>query len=155
EAARLNTASGIFNAVGVPLSLIPASTAGVFSFGVTLERFEKAAQAMAMTLQTLAGAVQGAGEIIGITAQHERTVQDWMLQRDLAATDLLQLEAQIRGAGQQVESARQQLAITEQQIKQNRAVSAFYRSKFSNQELYEWMAARLSALHYQTYQLAL
>jgi hypothetical protein len=120
-----------------------------------VEQLEKAVQAEAQALQSTAGAVQGIAEILGITAQHERSVADWTLQRDLAAIDMAQIDAQIAGANWQIEAARQQILITERQIEHNKAVSDFYRHKFTNQELYEWMAGRLSDLHYQTYQLAL
>src|SRR5215469_1300123 len=78
-----------------------------------------------------------------------------MLQCDLAAIDMAQIDAQIQGANCQIAAAQQQITITERQVEQNKAVSDFYRSKFTNQELYEWMIARLSDLHYQTYRLAL
>lgn len=154
-AVGLNAASALFNVIGAPLSLLPAITVGLFSFGTTEEEFEKSVQSVAMALQSSAGAVQGIAEILGLTAQHERSMQDWTLQRDLANIDMAQIDAQIRGAQYQIDSARQQIAITERQMQQNKAVSDFFRSKFTNQELYEWMAARLSDVHYQTYQLAL
>jgi hypothetical protein len=47
------------------------------------------------------------------------------------------------------------MVLAERQMEHNEAIARFYRSKFSNQELYEWMAGRLSEMHYQTYQLAL
>jgi hypothetical protein len=99
--------------------------------------------------------LQGIGEILGITAQHERAKADWGLQRDLAQKDMAQIDAQIDGAKCQIAAAQKQIDITEQQIAQNEAVSNYYRSKFTNQELYDWMAGRLSDLYYQTYQLAL
>jgi hypothetical protein len=151
----LNTLSAVFNWISAPLSLLPAITFGLFSFGATEEEFEKTTQAAAMALQSTAGAVQGVGEILGMTAQHKRTVQDWQLQHDLAVIDMAQIDAQIAGAQYQIQSAQQQIAITAKQVEQNKAIADFYHSKFTNQELYEWMASRLSDLHYQTYQLTL
>ena len=107
-----------------------------------------------MALQSTAGAVQGVGEILGMTAQHKRTVQDWTLQRDLAVVDMAQIDAQIAGAQYQIQSAQQQIAISAKQVEQNKAIADFYHSKFTNQELLRMtMASRLSDLHYQTYQL--
>lgn len=154
-AVVLNTLSALFNTFSVPLSLLPAVTAGLFSFGVTEEEEEKAAQGVAMALQSAAGAASGIADILGITAQHHRSVQDWTLQQQLAAIDMAQIDAQIAGAQYQIQAAQQQIAITQKQVEQNKAISDFYRSKFTNQELYEWMASRLSDLHYQTYQLTL
>ena len=154
-AVVLNTLSAVFNTFSVPLSLLPAVTAGLFSFGVTEEEEEKAAQGVAMALQSAAGAASGIADILGITAQHHRSVQDWTLQQQLAAIDMAQIDAQIAGAQYQIQAAQQQIAMTQKQVEQNKAISDFYRSKFTNQELYEWMAGRLSDLHYQTYQLTL
>ncbi len=156
-AAGLNTAATIFNLISAVLSLAPDVTIGVFSMGTTEggKNGAMGAQSVAAGLQSTASVVQGIAEILGISAQHMRAVQDWTLQRDLAAIDLDQINAQIQGANWQIQSAQLQLQIAQKQIEQNKAVSDFYRSKFTNQELYEWMIARLSALHYGTYQLAL
>ena len=154
-AVGVNVAAAALNAVAAGLALIPKSHIGLFTFGIDTPDFHQGVQYIGNSLQTAAGAIQGIGEILGITAQHERSMQDWSLQRDLATIDMAQIDAQIEGAKWQIEAARQQIAITERQIQHNKAVSDFYHSKFTNQELYEWMAGRLSEIHYQTYQLAL
>ena len=151
----LNALSTVFNLVGAFLSPIPAATEGLFSFGITEENWEKLPQGVAMSLQSGASTVSGIADILGITAQHKRSVQDWQLQHDLAVYDMAQIDAQIAGAQYQIQSAQQQIAITAKQVEQNKAIADFYHSKFTNQELYEWMASRLSDLHYQTYQLTL
>ena len=108
-AVGLNLGSAVCNIFSIPLSLLPAETVGLFSFGVTEEEFEKSAQGAAMALQSAAGAVQGIAEILGMSAQHERTVQDWTLQRDLATIDMAQIDAQIQGANCQIAAAQQQI----------------------------------------------
>ena len=123
------------------LCALPAVTAGLFSFGATEEEYEKPAQGIAMALQSAAGAVQGVADILGITAQHERSVQDWTLQRDLAGYDMAQIDAQIQGANCQIRRRNSKSRSRNARSSQNKAVSDFYRSKFTNQELYEWMIA--------------
>ena len=154
-AVGVNTAAAILNAVAAGLALVPKSHIGLFSFGADTPEFHQAVQYAGGGLQTAAGAIQGVAEILGITAQHERTVQDWTLQRDLATIDVAQIDAQVEGARWQVEAARQQIVLADRQIEHNKAVADFYRRKFTNQELYEWMIGRLSDIHYQTFQLAL
>jgi hypothetical protein len=151
----INVAAAAFTLTGGILEAVPKGHIGLFTFGLDTPDFGKLMAGIGQGLQTTAGAIQGFGEILGITAQHERSMADWRLQRDLATIDAAQLDAQIEGANWQIEGARQQIAITERQIAQNDAVARYFRSKFSNQELYEWMASQLSGLHYQTYQLAL
>jgi hypothetical protein len=156
-AAGLNAAAVPFDVISAALSLAPSVTVGPFSMGATEggKNGAMSAQSIAMALQATASVLQGIAELSGISGQHERARQDWQLQHDLANYDVQQLDAQIQGANCQIQSAQFQIQIAEKQIQQNQDVSNFYRSKFTNQELYEWMIARLSDLHYRTYQLAL
>src|SRR5262249_25848072 len=47
------------------------------------------------------------------------------------------------------------LLVHETTLSQNDEMEAFLKSKFTNQELYQWMAAQLSTVFFQTYTLAL
>jgi hypothetical protein len=154
-AALLHTSSSGISLAAAIAAGFPKALIGLFIAGVESPEPEDVLERGAQAIQMVAEGVQVSGEILGITAQHERSVQEWQLQRDLATIDLQQIEAQIEGARWQVEAARQQMVLTERHIAHNEAVSRFYRSKFTNQELYEWMIGRLSDIHYQTYQLAL
>ncbi|MFV8755454.1 neuraminidase-like domain-containing protein [Nannocystaceae bacterium ST9] len=95
------------------------------------------------------------GELLGVVGQHERSKSEWKLQRDLATIDVAQLDRQIAGAEAQVSALEQELALARREVEHNRAIATFYRSKFTNDELYQWMSARLSAVFFQTYRLAL
>jgi hypothetical protein len=154
-AVALNVAAAVLNTMATVLALVPEAHFGVFTFGIDEPEFDQAVNYGGQALQSAAGGLQGLGEILGITAQHERSMGDWRLQRDLGQIDMAQLDAQITGAKLQIDAAAQQVAITRKQIDHNKAVGDFYRGKFTTKELYDWMAGRLSEIHYQTYQLAL
>jgi hypothetical protein len=151
----LDAAAVACNILGTVFTLFPKAHIGLFSFGTDTPEIGPAAMNAGQVSSSLSGVLSGVANILGITAQHERSMQDWTLQRDLAAIDVDQINAQIAGANWQIQSAQQQIAMTEKQIEQNNAVSDFYRSKFTNQELYTWMISHLSDLHYQTYKLTL
>jgi hypothetical protein len=85
----------------------------------------------------------------------DRRRQDWELQKALATGDTLQIGEQIRGAEIQVEIARQEIQVQRRQIKNNLSVDTFMKSKFTNQQLYQWIVGKLSAVYFQTYHLAL
>jgi hypothetical protein len=104
---------------------------------------------------TLAQICQLGGEMVGFAGQHHRLRNEWELQRDVAKIEVAQIKEQIASCKEQILAAEQQVKTTERQIQQNADVARFYRSRFTSQELYEWMAGRLSAIHYQTFQLAL
>jgi hypothetical protein len=85
----------------------------------------------------------------------ERRGQDWDLQKKLATGDTRQIGRQIKAAEIQVEVARQEIQVHKRQIKNNESIDTFMRSKFTNQQLYQWMVGKLSTVYFQTYNLAL
>ena len=103
---------------------------------------------------TSGDALSTTAEIIGIYAQHERTVQDWELQKSMADSDVKQITAQIEGAKQQEIIAQQEIKILEKEIEQNESIKTFMKEKFTNAQLYQWMVSKLSGMYYQTYQMA-
>ena len=105
-------------------------------------------------LQTVAEGLSIGGEIFGIVAQHERLMADVQHQVDTAIHDKNQIQAQIAGAQQQLKMAEYELAIHQKEIAHHKSVATFMTSKFSNQQLYQWMSGQLSGLYYQSYKMA-
>ena len=87
-------------------------------------------------------------------ASYDRRAADWQLQADLADMDVKQIDAQIAANDIQAQIADQELVIHEKSIAQNAEMEAFLKRKFTNQELYQWLAGRLSTVYFQTYSLA-
>ncbi|WP_299462925.1 hemopexin repeat-containing protein [uncultured Microscilla sp.] len=160
---RLMTVSAGIQAAGVLADIVsglsyvvPQVTAGPFSFGVTsggrnigsmLEQFAKAVSGASEPLSTL-------GEIFGMQAQFERMEQDWDLQILMSTSEIKQLEHQIASAQLQKEIAERELEIHKKDMKNNEDVARFMKEKFSNEQLYGWMAGKLSGMFYQTYKHA-
>jgi hypothetical protein len=153
--ATLQAVAGGIHLGAAIAAVVPKVHIGLFIFGTDTPDFKDAFGQGAEALQSLGEALQVGGEVVGILAQHERTTQDWTLQRDLAKIDVVQIAAQITGAEWQVQSAQREVGIAARQLEHQQTLARFYRDKFTNQELYEWMVARLSELHYQSYQLAI
>jgi hypothetical protein len=83
-----------------------------------------------------------------------RRGQDWLYERTLIQQELQQVEKQIDNANAELANAQRELEIHYKTMAQNLEIAAFLRSKFSSQDLYTWMAARLSGLYFQAYRLA-
>src|SRR6185369_908410 len=64
------------------------------------------------------------------------------------------LERSIEAAKIRLAIAEKELANHEQQTENATAVDEMMRTKFTNQELYDWMVTQLSTLYFQTYQLS-
>jgi hypothetical protein len=116
----------------------------------------------------LGNSFQAAGSVIGIFAsQHsfiasmsgimagnQRRKEDWDFQAELARAELTQVDQQIAAAEIRLEIANKEQENHEQQIAQAEEAETMLREKFTNAQLYGWMSAQLSALHYQAYRMA-
>lgn len=87
-------------------------------------------------------------------AGYDRRNEDWSLQREIARYDELQIKALLKQSGIQKQIAQQDVTIHEQMIRNNDHLEAFYKNKFTNKELYQWMSTRISAIYFQAYNLA-
>ncbi len=90
----------------------------------------------------------------GKMASFIRREQDWTLQANLAAREIVQLDKQITSADIRVQIAEKELANHKQQIENTKEVEQFLKDKFSNQELYQWMKEQLFAVYKQSYNMA-
>jgi hypothetical protein len=156
SASALQTAGTILK-IGASFAYgVPQITIGPFSFGTTTggEEIANSLDKIGQVLDGSAQALSFVGEVIGIYAQHERSVEDWKLQKAMADSEVKQLTAQIEGAKLQEVMAQREIEILEKQIDQNAAITTYMKEKFSNAQLYQWMSSQLSGLYFQTYQMA-
>jgi hypothetical protein len=79
---------------------------------------------------------------------------DWALQNNLAAREIMQIDQQILAANIRIEIADKELKNHRLQVDNAREVEAYMRDKYTNEELYAWMAGQVSDVYFQTYQLA-
>ncbi len=104
-------------------------------------------------------------QIIGNVMLHEasqaakmasfiRREQDWTLQANTAAREIINLDKQITSADIQIQIAEKELHNHQQRIDDAKAIEQFLQDKFSNQELYQWMKEQLFAVYKQSYNLA-
>ncbi|MBL6448467.1 hypothetical protein JMN32_19295 [Fulvivirga sp. 29W222] len=87
-------------------------------------------------------------------AGYQRRASEWEFQQTLADYDISQINEQIEAAELALSIAEQEIAIQQKNIEQNNELENFYRKKFTNKELYQWMVNRLSTTYFQTYKLA-
>lgn len=85
---------------------------------------------------------------------YERRQDEWTLQKQLAAAELVQLDSQIAAANERLAMASSELALQSRQIANAQAVSDFLTGKYTNAQLYDWMLSQLTTVHTQAYQLA-
>ena len=114
------------------------------------------------------GALKTAGEAVGVAAtilqsvasttatlaSYQRRMDDWQFQGGLADIELQQVKQQLLAAQIRLDIATKELADHDQQIANAQAIDDYLHAKFTNQSLYDWMSAQLSATYFQSYQLA-
>jgi hypothetical protein len=76
------------------------------------------------------------------------------LAKELAAKELEQIDKQIEGAKIRIAVAEMELKNHDRQIDNATAIEEYLRDKYTSTELYNWMTTQISALFFQTYQLA-
>ncbi|KST62058.1 LamG-like jellyroll fold domain-containing protein [Mastigocoleus testarum] len=117
-------------------------------------KFAKPVDKLGDVLEIAAGIFDRTATNFGTQAEYVRRKQEWDHNKTLAQLDIDEIEKQIEATVAQINAASRDLLIHQTSIDQNKEVGNFYRTKFLNKELYNWMANRLSSLYFQTYKLA-
>lgn len=149
-ALRLQAGAQAVKALSVAGYLLPntfGTAFGGMSFGDAIGQGANIAEGSAGALSTASG-------IAGTIAGYQRRNEDWEFQKNLAQFDVEQIQHQIVSAEYQKHIAAQDIQLLKKSIEQDQKVEKFLQSQFTNQELYQWMAGKLSALYFQAYQLA-
>jgi hypothetical protein len=95
-----------------------------------------------------------AATMASIEGSNARRKEEWIFQKELAEMEEKQINKQIAAAEIRLAIAENELTNHEQQIENAREVDAYMRDKFTNKQLYNWMVSQLSALYFQSYQMA-
>lgn len=112
------------------------------------------AQARAGGHAATAAENESEGAVAGIHASLEHRWDDWQHQLELAQLEQEQLDKQIIAAEIRRAIAEKELENHQRQIEQSKEVQTFYKDKYTNQELYDWMIGEVSRVYFQAYKLA-
>ena len=94
------------------------------------------------------------GQHAAKTASYERRADDWILQSNLAARELMQIGRQILSSLISEQIAHREYLNMQKQIENSEEVDLFLHEKYTNEELYAWMQGELSRLYYEYYRFA-
>ena len=148
--------AGIVGLTSSTISAIPQTYVGICA-GVELGGTQAGAavRGVAEDAQSLAAFLRLGAAEIGTTARWQRREQDWTLQHDLAKQELKQLAVQLKSADKRIELAQRELDNHRTSVRHSREIDQQLRSRFTNQDLYDWMVQELTTLVSQNFQLAL
>ncbi len=104
--------------------------------------------------RTIAGWEQDQAGIASRTAGYERRADEWLLQYNLAAHELMQNGRQILTSLIAEQIAHHEYLSTQRQIANAQEADQFLHDKFTNEDLYLWMQGEISRLYYEYYRFA-
>jgi hypothetical protein len=150
-AIRLETDANKFNTLAAASYLLP----NIFGLADGGMNFGAAVQMAGATLSGIASNLNQGSSLAATIAQYERRTEDWQLQLQMAQDDVNLITQQITASLIYVDIATCELKAHQKSIEQANEVEDFFKNKFSNQDLYQWMVSRLSVLYFQTFKIAL
>ena len=143
-------------------SLIPDIQVGASGFGgsphVTVKtggtNVSNSGARIASSLYQLSSMLDKSSSIVSTVAGYHRRQDEWDFQRDMAVKEIQQLERSIAAATLRVELANKDLENHQLQTDNAKATDEFMRTKYTNQDLYQWQIGQISGVYFQSYQLA-
>lgn len=168
-AIGLNTASTAIDAgiaIGYTLAgglkLIPQFLLGASGFGGSPhasastggQSFGDSAEDLVKTLESIARALDKGASLANTLASYERRQEEWDFQKNLAIKEIEQIDKSIAAAELRITIAEKELENHTLQIENAKATDTFMRSKYTNQELYQWQIGQISGVFFQSYRLA-
>lgn len=153
----LSTVASIHNTIAGVLHAMPDITIGAPTgpqVKIGGSHYGYATNAIASFFSTLASGATHMAKRAEIIGGYERRRLEWVLQSNLAAKEIEQIDKQIVAAEIRQAIAEQELINHEQQLDNAREVDELMRGKYTNQQLYEWMLGQIAGVYFRTYQLA-
>ncbi|HRD80182.1 MAG TPA: neuraminidase-like domain-containing protein [Saprospiraceae bacterium] len=121
--------------------------------GVTL-RPGRGFELKANIIQSSINLSNGISGTAGYLGQRQRKKEERLHQLSLATKELEQIDPQILAAEIRLAIAQRELSNHRLQMEQSAEADEFMRSKFTNRQLFHWMAGQVASIYFQTYQLA-
>ncbi len=153
---------GIAQTLASGLKLAPDFSVGAAGFGgsptATVvtggQAFGAAAEIAAQAIGSLNRVADKGAGLAATQGRHHRRADDWAFQVATADLELRYLDTQLANARLHVDTLTKELASHDLQTANSAAVGEAMRSKYTNQELYDWMVGKVSSVYYGAYKLA-
>ncbi|WP_139487949.1 neuraminidase-like domain-containing protein [Brevibacillus dissolubilis] len=117
--------------------------------------FGQAIDAGARISDGLANQINQGAQLAAMMGEHDRRREEWEFQKLMADDEVLQIQSEIAASQIRLQIAQQELTVHKKNISQTKEIEDFLKSKFTNEDLYQWMIDRISQVYFQTYKIAL
>lgn len=160
SADSFNTISMVLRLAAPILALIPQFDAHGTPLGVGAKvgfggvQLSKAAEGGSNVSKEIANAFTSSADRASKLASYYRRAEDYVLQANLAGSELQQYGRQIISALIREQINKKEYENHIKQIEQAEALETFLSEKFTNEELYTWMKGELSKTYFECYKFA-
>jgi len=147
---------GVAGATHMSASIVRATSAGAAS--VASEVLTSVGTALSTTgdmFDLVSRGWQHGANKHNILGGHLRRRDEWAFQSNQTLKELQQIDKQILANKIRIDIARKELSNHIEKMEQAQAVDEVMRSKFSNEQLYQWMVTQLSGLYFNAYRMTL
>jgi hypothetical protein len=153
---------GLAQILASGLKLVPDFSVGGAGFGgsptATVvtggQSFGAAAEIAAQAIGSINRVADKGAGLANTQGSYQRRADDWAFQVATADLELKQTDVQLANAHLHVDTLTRELASHDMQIANSAAVRDAMHSKYTNQELYDWMVGKVSSVYYSAYKLA-
>lgn len=155
-----STLSSALKLVSPIVALIPQFDAHATPLGVGAKvgfggvQLKGLADGGAEIAQKVATAFLTSAERASKMAGYYRRAEDYVLQANLATSELVQYGRQIISSLIREQITKKEYENHLKQIEQAEEIAAFYQDKFTNEELYNWMQGEISKVYFECYKFA-
>lgn len=118
-------------------------------------KLSAASKIAADILRTQSTWEQDQAGMAGRIASYQRRVDDWVLQANLAAREIMQIGKQLLASLIAEQAAYREYENVGKQIEQSQEVDKSLHTKFTNSDFYTWLQSEVSRLYYQYYRFAI
>jgi len=166
----LSTAALVTEAIAMGLDIgaaithmLPTFSIGIAGFGGSpsfsaawgSENIAGAESGFAQVAKDVGSMLQTGSQMASTVGGFDRRQDEWTFQANLADLEIVQLNRQKDAANIRLDIAQKEVAAHQVQITNAQQTDQFLKSKFTDTELYQYMAGQLSIVFYRAYQLAL
>jgi hypothetical protein len=158
----LNLASSVLDTVASVVRMIPDIDVDLHFWGLGLHsqvfggvRLSEISRIAAGIIRTKAAWEHDQAGMAARTAAYERRADEWMLQSNLAAHELMNLGRQVLGAVIAEQAAHREYLNTRTEITELAEIDALLKGKYTNRDLYSWMQGELTRVYHDSYRFAL
>ena len=118
------------------------------------QMFGDIATAFAASIEKVTSKHETEADLAGAQAEYQRRREEWQHELDLLAKEKAQVDKRIAETQLKLEIAAAELRRHELEVDNSRKVQAYFRDKYTNEQLYGWMLGQLSTVYFQAYKVA-